>query len=356
MKKTTSQVKLFTTLLRRICAIIGLAAIFASSSNTADATQTVRELFSNLPNNLNTSDGTSINGMTNDFTSVGLTTGFWTNNPPNSFGVANSAIGYKGSWTENWVLQGLQNNILPDAANGENGLLDCYPGNLSTLTNPVTMQPYDIYDPGLYATHPLDPSAYVNCSAPGTYWFSVRIEKNYSWATGDSSAGLGLSTGNGPTDRFIGFGVTRPTAVDASNNDIGDTDYATYGTLGQAPITGQTDTGGPYYPVATGPAQLWNSGNGAVNWAETGFLLGRLVVNSGGNCELDVFTFLPTVTLPAGLPTDPSAIVWDATTTFTETSTFTQLLVWMHGPNVEYDAIRVGTTYADVAGLETIGA
>jgi hypothetical protein len=352
MKQTSNSVK---SLLYRMCVAIGVAALFSGIPNAANATQTVRELFSNLPNNVNASDGTSLNGLTNDFTSVGLSTGYWTNNPPNSFGVQNNNMGYKGSFTVNWVLQGLQGNILPDAANGENGCVDCYP--MTTLTNPATMQPYDTWDPSFYATHPLDPSAYVNCQAAGTNWFSVRIEKNYSWSTGDSSAGLGLSTGNGTNDHFVGIGVTRPTTLAADGvTDIGDTDYATHGTLGQAGLPNEADTGGPYLPLATGPAQLYNSGVGAVNWAETGFVLGRLVTTPSGNCELDVVTILPSVTLPAGLPTDPSQITWDATYTFAETNVMTQLLVWMHGPNVEYDGIRMGTTYADAAGLETIGA
>src|SRR5208283_2576471 len=101
--------------------------------------------------------------------------------------------------------------------------------------------------------------------------------------------------------------------------------------LGQAGLTNEPDTGGAYLPLATGPSQLFNSGVGAVNYAEAGLLVGRLVTTTAGNCELDVFTFLPSVTLPSGLPTDPSGIVWDATVNFTETNTLTQLLVWMHG-------------------------
>jgi hypothetical protein len=354
MKKTMTIVN---SLLYRMCVAIGVAALFSVTPNAANATQTVRELFSNLPNNLLASDGTSLNGLTNDFTSVGLSTGHWTNNPPNSFGVQNNNMGYKGSFTVNWVLEGLQGNILPDAANGENGCVDSYP--MTTLTNPATMSPYSTWDPSFYATHPLDPGAYVNCKAAGTYWFSVRIEKNYSWSTGDSSAGLGLSTGNGTNDSFVGIGVTRPGTTDASGNDNGDTDYVTRGMLGQAGITGtyaQPDTGGPYLPLATGPAQLYNSGGGAVAYAEAGLVVGRLVTSPSGACELDVVTILPAVTLPAGLPTTPGGITWDATYNFTETNVLTQLLMWMHGPNVEYDAVRMGTTYADVVGLETIGS
>jgi hypothetical protein len=349
MKKTSTVVK---SLLHRISVAVGVAALFYGLPNAANATQTVRELFDNLPNNLLASDGTTIDGMTNDATSVGLSSGFWTNNPPGSTG-----IGYKGSWSVDWVLQGLQGNILPDKApiDGLNGLLDQYTGNLETLIDPDTGNPYGTWSAKVYATHPLDPSAYVDCNAAGTNWFSVRIEKNYSWSAGDSSAGLGLATGNGTNDHFVGIGVTRPVTVAADSSDIGDTDYATHGTLGQPGISGEDDTGGPYLPLATGAAQLWNSGAGAVNWAEAGLLVGRLVTTPGGACELDVVTFLPNAPLST-FTTDPSLIVWDATYNFTETNVMTQLLVWMHGPNVEYDAIRVGTAYADVVGLEVIGA
>ena len=348
MKKTTTIVK---TLLYRMCVVTGATALCSGIPNAADASQTVRELFDNLPNNLLASDGTTIDGMTNDATSIGLSTGFWTNNPPGSTG-----IGYKGSFSVNWVLQGLQGNILPDSAAGANGCLDQYSGNLGTLIDPNTGNPYGVYSPQIYATHPLDPSAYVNFQAAGTNWFSVRVVKNYSWSAGDSSMGVGLSTGNGTNDHFIGFGATRPGAVAADGStDIGDTDYATQGTLGQAGLPNEADTGGPYLPRATGPAQLFNSGAGAVNWAEAGLLVGRLVTTPSGASELDVVTILPNAS-SATYILDPGTIVWDATWTFTETNVMTQLLVWLHGPEVEYDAIRVGTSYADVVGLETIGA
>jgi len=329
--------------------IILAACLLTGGLLTARATQTVRELFDNLSHNPNTSDGTTIDGMTSDATSIGLSTGYWTNNPPGSTG-----IGYKGSWSEDWVLGGLQGNIVPDTASGTHGLLDQYTGNLNTLIDTNTGSPYGTLSPQIYATHPLDPSAYVNFKSAGTNWFSVRIEKSYSWAVGDSSAGLGLSTGNGTNDHFVGVGVTRPGTFSPLGADIGDTDYVTQGTLGQPGISGEDDTGGPYLPLATGPAQLWNSGPGAVNWAEAGLLVGRLVTSPTGASELDVVTFLPNSAV-ANLTMDPSLITWDATYTFNETNIMTQLLVWMHGNNVEYDAVRMGTTFGDVVGLELIG-
>jgi hypothetical protein len=343
MKKTTTIVK---SVLYRMCVAIGVAALCSGIPNVANATQTIRELFDSLPGHP-VSDGLTLDGLTNDFTSVGLSTGFWTNNPPGSTG-----IGYKDSFTVNWVMQALQGNILPDSGTGANGCIDQYTGNLNTLIDPNTGNPYGVDSPQIYSTHPLDPSAYVNCNAAGTYYFSVRVVKNYSWNTGDSSVGFGLSTGNQPTDHFIGFGATRPNATATNGADIGDTDYVTQGTLGQAGLTGEPDTGGPYLPLATGAAQLFNSGVGAVNWAEAGLLVGKLVTLPGGACTLSVFTILPNATIVS----NETDVVWDATYSFTETSTMTQLLIWMHGNNVEFDAVRVGTSYSDIIGLETIGA
>ena len=344
MKKVSTPDK---TMFYRICVAIGAAALFSGAPNTVTATQTVRELFDNLPNNLLASDGTTVDGMTNGATTVGLQ-GAWLNSPPGGTGV-----GYKGSWSMDWVLQGLNGNTLSHQAglNGKNGLLNAYGGNLNTLTNPATGNPYGTLAPEIYATHPLAPSAYVNCNANGTYWFSVRLEKNYSWSAGDSSAGLGLSAGNGTNAHFVGFGLTRPGALSPTSTDWGDTDYVSTGTLNQAGIPGQPDTGGPYLPLAVGPAQLWNSGPGAVNWAEAGLLIGRLTTTSGGACTLDVFASLPN----APLILDSGSIAWDATYSFAETNVMTHLLVWMHGNNVEYDALRIGTTYGDVIGLELIG-
>ncbi len=354
MKKTTFLRK---ALFCQMCAIVGAVALFCGLSNTANATIKIRELYDNLSGHQpgDGGDGT-IDGMTNDDTSVGLSTGFWTNSPTGS-----GAIVYKSSWTVNWVLQNFNGSVVPcsrdDTANGGNGYNGCLnqnAGNLATLS-------VDQYSPTIYATHPLDSSAYVDFTVAATNYFSFRCSTYYSWATsGDTAVGLGLSTGKEATDHFIGFGITRTGTTDALGNNIGNTDFVTQGTLGQAGITGayaQPDTGGPYLPLATGVSQSWHSGPGTMGYADGGFIVGRLVTSATGASELDVRIIYPYEDVNDVL-LDPESTpgYWEATYSFNETSTMNTLLIFIHGNMCEFDAIRMGTQWRDVIGLECIGA
>ncbi len=340
-----------------MCVVIGVAALFCGLSNTANATIKIRELFDNISGHQpgDGGDGT-IDGMTNDDTSVGLSTGFWTNSPTGS-----GAIVYKSSWTVNWVLQNFNGSVLPcskddtaNGGNGYNGCLDQNAGNLVALS-------VDTYSPTIYATHPLDSGSYVDFTVAATNYFSFRCSTYYSWATsGDTACGFGLSTGKEATDHFIGFGITRTGTTDALGNNIGNTDYLTQGTLGQAGITGayaQPDTGGPYLPLATGVSQSWHSGPGTMNYADGGFIVGRLVTSATGASELDVRIIYPYEDVNDVL-LDPESTpgYWEATYSFNETSTMNTLLIFIHGNMCEFDAIRMGTQWRDVIGLETIGA
>ncbi|MBW8865301.1 MAG: hypothetical protein JF609_10350 [Verrucomicrobia bacterium] len=341
MKKKTTMVK---SIFRRTCAVIGTAALISGIHNTANATQTVRELFDGLNAG---HDYSSLDGQTNDVTTLGLQ-GYWTNSPAGSTGIV-----YKDTWSLDWPISPYEyDGTLLEHSAGQNGLLNFNSGgNLNTLIDPNTGNPYGNQTSQSYATHPLAPGAYVSFTNNGTYYFSVRIEKSYPWSVGDSSAGFGLATGNGTNDHFVGFGVLRPSCLLADSvTDIGNASYVTAGTLGQPGISSHPDdTGGPYYPNAYSSAGLWTVGDGV----HAGLLVGRLTTTSSGASTLDVKSFLRNG--PA-IDTDPSLIVWDATYNFSETNTMTQLLVWMHGQNVEYDAIRVGTMYGDVIGFELIGA
>jgi len=340
--------------------IILAALLLSGVSFSARATQTVRELFDGLNAG---HDYSTIDGLTRDVTSLGLQ-GAWSASPVGTISTTdtngvtttttNSSTGivYKDTWSLNWPLGALDSNgtLLSHSA-GNNGLLNFNSGgNLNSLIDPDTGNAYGNWTSRSYATHPLVPSSYVNFQANGTYYFSVRIEKSYPWSIGDSSAGFGLSTGNGTNDHFVGFGVLRPSCVLADGvTDVGNADYVTAGTLGQLGISSHPDdTGGPYYPNAYGPAGLWTVGDGT----DAGLLVGRLTTTASGASTLDVKSY---VRNGPAIDVDPSLITWDATYNFTETNVMTQLLVWMHGPNVEYDAIRVGTTYGDVIGFELIG-
>ena len=343
------------------------------------ATQTVRELFDGLNAG---HDFSTIDGLTNqDVTTVGLRGG-WETFPKgyDSTGtnwVSCTNIVYKDTFTVNWPLGDLDyyNGGLILTSGGANGCLNANLGGLNIVTDTNTASPFGQWTSQAYATHPLGSSAGIDFQASGTYYFSVRIVKSYQWAPGDSSAGVGFSTGNGPGDRFVGIGVTRPDCLLADGTtEIGDTTYISTGTLGQAGISSHPDdTGGPYLPVVYGTVGLWtNQAAGTDQYRTTAFLVGKLTTTPSGASTLSVKTYLPFCPVytngvlfgkttnydgtPITLEQDINNPAWEATYSFTETSVMTNLLVWMHGSTLEYDAVRVGTTYGDVVGLEFIGA
>lgn len=353
----TSQ--LILTSKSKICG--ALAASLLMGISQTQATQTVRELFDKIGN----SDYITINGLAGGATSVGLQ-GAWAVSPQgviDSTNATSTAIVYKDTWSLDWPISPYEyDGTLLGHSGGQNGLLNFNSGgNLNTLFDPETGFVYGNQTSKSYATRALAPAAQIDFQANGTYYFSVRIVKSYPWWPGDNSSGLGFSTGGNTNDHFVGIGVTRPSTTNefesytffAPDNltDIGNTAYISVGTLGQAGILSHPDdSAGPYYPNAYGVSGLWTVTDGT----HAGLLVGQLVTTSSGDSTLKVKSYLRN---GGPIDMDPNLISWDATYNFTETNVMTHLLVWMHGTGaLEYDAIRVGTTYGDVIGYELIGA
>jgi hypothetical protein len=365
---------------RKLCGAVAASLLIGISPTPA--TQTVRELFDKIGN----SDYITLNGQGGGATSVGLQ-GTWTASPnegaiQDTNGVyvptPSTGIVYKDTWSLDWPLDNLEyGGVLLGHGGGQNGLLNFNAGgNLNTLTDTNTGLPYGNYTSLAYATRPLTPAAQIDFKANGTYYFSVRIVKSYPWWVGDTAAGVGFSTGSDTTNRFVGVGVTRPTLLaDDQVTYIGDASYISVGTLGQDGFPSNPyGSGGPYYPSALGAAGTWtNAAAGARTNALgefdgtcAGLLVGRLTTTISGNATLDVKAYLPKAPIYTNivggitnytLEADINNITWEATHNFTESNVMTHLLVWMHGQNVlEYDAIRVGTTFGDVTGFELIGA
>lgn len=360
-----------------------VAASLLIGISPTPATQTVRELFDKIGN----SDYVTINGLGGGATSVGLQ-GNWTASPKeggiwdstNSVYIPTPSTGivYKDTWSLDWPLDNLEyGGVLLGHSGGQNGLLNFNSGgNLNTLTDTNTGLPYGNYTSLAYATRPLTPGAQIDFQANGTYYFSVRMVKSYPWWVGDTAAGVGFSTGSETTNRFVGVGVTRSSLIaDDTITYIGDASYISVGTLGQDGFPSNPyGSGGPYYPTVLGAAGAWTNvvsgartnNLGAFDGVTAGLLVGRLTTTTSGNTTLDVKAYLPKAPIYTNivggvtnftLEQDINNITWEATHNFTETNVMTHLLVWMHGQNVlEYDAIRVGTTFGDVAGFELIGA
>jgi len=365
----------------RVLAVLGAAALFSGTHNAAHATQTVRELFDKIGN----SDYITIDSLAGGATSFGLQ-GTWATSPWGGIvdtgtglvtnTVPSTGIVYKDTWSLDWPLQGLNNGLVLTHGGGQNGLLNFNSGgNLGTIVDTNTLVPFGNFTSQSYATRPLTPGARIDFKANGTYYFSVRLVKSYSWWVGDNSAGVGFSTGGGTNDHFVGVGVTRKSTFTAEDGvtEITNTTYISTGTLGQDGLPAHSDdSGGPYYPRANGSPGLWEFGPGGVDWAQGGLLVGELTTTTSGASTLNVKAYLPNCPVytngvlytgtnnygvPITLEPDINNITWDATYNFTETNVMTHLLVFMHGTGaLEYDALRVGTTYGDVVGLELIGA
>jgi hypothetical protein len=380
--KTTRKPRLNTTARSVAKLSFVAAAAILIGINQTQASQTVRELFDKIGN----SDYISIEGLAGGATSLGLQ-GTWSVYPKdgaildtNSVYVPTGSTGivYKDTWSLDWPLDNLQyGGVLLGHNGSQNGLLNFNSGgNLNTLTDTNTGLPYGNFTSKSYATRPLTPGAQINFQANGTYYFSVRVVKSYPWWVGDTAAGVGFSTGGETNSHFVGIGVTRTGLLDNEQvTPIGDSTYLSVGTLGQAGFVNHPDdSSGPYFPVARGVSGTWtNAAAGArtnnlgeFDGISAGLLVGRLTTTASGNSTLDVKAYLPMAPMYTNivggvtnvtLEQDINNITWEATHNFTETNVMTHLLVWMHGQNaLEYDAIRVGTTYGDVVGFELIGA
>lgn len=339
-KNNTTRVKI---LLYRTCVAIGVAALFSGLPNAANANQTVRELWDG-------SGKTPLVGKGSDSTSVGLDNSTtWVVSPP-----GNTGIQLDASWNlDGWM--GVDENTVLSDSGGSGGTFAFYGGNMGSLTNPATSLPYGNFYSQCYATRALATNAYINFQSNATYYFSVRMFRGYSpWGwTADIAGGIGFASSGATNADFVGAGITRnsPFYLADGTTDAGGSSYITTGTLNQLgtghnvdPASGLDTDGGPYYPRAAGAANLFTD--------KLALLVGRLTTTASGASTMNVKVYVS-----GPYPSDPSTITWDATNSFTETNIMTQLLVWEYGGGTGVqDALRVGTTWADVIGLEVIGA
>ncbi len=120
----------FKPLFYRTCVAIGAAALLSGMHNTANATQTVRELWDG-------SGKTPLAGKGSDITSVGLDNSTtWVVSPP-----GNTGIQLDASWNlDGWL--GIDDNTVLGDNGGSGGTFAFYGGNMNTLTNPVTSLRY----------------------------------------------------------------------------------------------------------------------------------------------------------------------------------------------------------------------
>jgi hypothetical protein len=329
---------------RTLSCLVLTLLLGATQVTQVNAAQTVRELWDDL------SAGTSLDGKGSGSTTLGLDANTsWAVSP-----AGNTGVQYDNSWTLSWELGGMGNaDVLLPSSNGGNGMAVFYGGNMATLIDPATSLPYGIYSSASYATRALTPNACIDFKSNGTCYFSASVVKSYPWWNGDNAMGIGFASSGATNAHFVGAGITRTSYLSGNGvTDIGDAAYITTGTLDQPGVASHPgDSGGPYYVRASGPGQIF--GADPVNNTFAGLIVGRLTTTSSGTATLDVKAYVSSSTLD----TNENDIVWDATYSFTETNVMTQLLLWAYGSGpARLDAIRVGTSYGDVIGLELIGA
>ncbi|HWH72195.1 MAG TPA: hypothetical protein VNT26_22720 [Candidatus Sulfotelmatobacter sp.] len=188
----------------------------------------------------------------------------------------------------------------------------------------VFANPWEVWNTRIWVTRPLAPEACLNFATEGVYYFSVRLNN-----AGDSAGGIGFASAGDHSARFVGAGLS----WDTVNHEPANYSYICQGSL-------KTNT--PYSIQAHGPVNQING---------KGLLVGRLTTHTSDVSTLEIKVFLP----GSRLPVHAAELSWDTSYTFHEQMLATHLLLWMNGTYpFEIDAIRVGTTYSDVVGLEIL--
>jgi hypothetical protein len=279
--------------------IIPLLAFIVSSS-AASASILIQELFDDI-----SAADVTLNGAGDTATSIGMT-GTWLTNGSTGIFTAN-----------NFNVEGATLPGLP-ASNTANGGIWNNTGSWNT---------------SIHATRPL--ATPIDFGVDRVIYFSVRLNN-----PGDTAMGVGLASGDGPTDQFVGAGFTWNNAVPlgSSSNIAGNSSYISHGTL-----DGAVDNG--VYGIRVFEGQ---------NTVDTyGLLVGRITINATGDDVIHIKRYPQN----AVIDNDLDAIVWSATSTVDSSMVASRLLLWMNGQGGgELDAIRFGDTWTDVTGVTLAGA
>ncbi len=249
----------------------------------------------------------------------------------NGLGDSSASTGMTGLWAINGENQNIMvaNNFNvvggdpglpgPSFSNGQDGGLWHMTGSWST---------------SIYATRAL--ASTISFATDQTLYFSVRLNNE-----GNSAMGIGLASGAGGSSEFVGAGFSwdEATSIGGPTDGAGNAAYISYGTLG--------DEAGPY-------GIRVHEAAGSVNGY--GLLVGRITISSTGADLIDIKRYAPGDTIEQ----DPSLVTWSASDSFDSDMEATHLLLWLNGgggnAKGEIDAIRFGTTWADVTAVPETGS
>ena len=282
--------------------LLPLVALAASAS-MANASILIQELFDNI-----SSGNATLNGAGGTSTSIGLT-GAWATNVSTDIFTGND-LDVDGA-----ALPGLPSN------GGASGRV-----LWSNTTNN--------WNRGIYASRPL--ATPIDFGVDRVIYFSVRLNN-----PGDTGMGVGLASGSGAADSFIGAGFTWNNAQPLSNpssNIAGNASFISHGVL-----DGNINSG--VYGIRV------YDGQNTIN--TYGLLVGRITIKASGDDVIHIKRYAQN----AVIDNDLNAIVWSATSTVNSSMSASRLLLWMNGAGAgELDAIRFGDTWTDVTGVTLAGA
>ncbi|MBK1881822.1 PEP-CTERM sorting domain-containing protein [Luteolibacter pohnpeiensis] len=275
-------------------------AILFTCSSTSQGAIIVQELFDAIAGPPPGSDA-SLNGKGDTSTTVGLT-GTWSTHE-------NTGIYTASNFNAGDGLPGLPSN-----AGTSGGIYNFTGGNYST---------------GIYATRPL--TSTIDFSIDQTIYFSYLANNS-----GDTSMGIGLSSGTGDAAEFVGAGLSWNNARTLATGDLdaGNAAYISYGQLGSNEgVYGHRDH------------EIQNSVNGDA------LIVGRIIISSTGADLIDIKRYGVGDTIEA----DPSLVSWSASDSLDSSMVADHLVIWMNGNSGsdagELDAIRIGQTWSDVTGV-----
>lgn len=278
--------------------LIPLLALAASASMSS-ASILIQELFDDI----STTDVT-LNGAGDTATSIGMTGTWLTDGNAGIFTANNFNV-------DGAALPGLPSN------GGANGGIWNNTGSWAT---------------GIHATRPL--ATPIDFSVDRVIYFSVRLNN-----PGDTAMGVGLASGDGPTDQFVGAGFTWNNAIPlgSSSNIAGNSSYIAHGVL-----DGSVDNG--VYGIRV------FEGQNTVN--TYGLLVGRITIKASGDDVIQIKRYAENATID----NDLDAVVWSSSSTVDSSMIASRLLLWINGQGGgELDAIRFGDTWTDVTGVELAG-
>ncbi|MCW1921780.1 hypothetical protein OKA05_04395 [Luteolibacter arcticus] len=285
---------------------VAASAVFLAAATESHATIIVQELFDNAGGG----GDQTLNGQGSNASTVGLSGNWLTNGSTGIYTASN----FDGGTLAVPALPGLPANQ----------------GALGGVWNNTGS-----WNTTIYATRPL--AGTIDFGVDQVLYFSVRLDNPL-----DTAMGIGLASGTAASTStaFVGAGLSwnNATSIGGTFNDARNASFISYGTLG-------ADNG----PYSIRAHEAPNSVNGAA------LIVGRIMISSTVADTIDIKRYGPGTTIDL----NPGLVSWTASDSYNTSMVADNLLLWLNGGSAgggQVDAIRIGTTWADVTGVPEPGA